>query len=123
MQVKNRQHCDGIYRFDEIHTIGKVSKEGTADLAFHSRELPRIVIDTLEQEIKFVQKSHTQAGSLVFVPYSSSLDVEVGLGLDDEPPAIRRINAPATYVQSPTGPPSRADRLRDSPGMPQGVLE
>lgn len=86
MQVKNRQHWDGIYRFDEIHTIREVSEEGTADLAFHSRKLPRIGIDPLKQETEFVQESHTQAGSLVFVPYCRSLDVEVGLRLDDEPP-------------------------------------
>ena len=56
------------------------------NVAFHRRELSRIVLDTLEYQIEFVEKSRSQAGPLVFVPHGSGLDVEVRLRLDDEPP-------------------------------------
>jgi len=56
------------------------------DVAVHTRELSRIVYDATEHYVEFIEKPQTQAGLLVFVPHSGSLDIEVRLKLDDEPP-------------------------------------
>ena len=56
------------------------------NVAFHTRELSRIVFDTLKHKVEFVKEPRTQAEPLVFISHDGCLDVELSLRLDDEPP-------------------------------------
>ena len=37
----------------------EMAEESTANFAFQPRELPRIVLDTLEHQVEFVEEAHT----------------------------------------------------------------
>lgn len=86
MQVQNCQNYDGLCPINEVHTVRKVTEESTMNFVFQPWELPRIGLDTLKYQPKFVEEAHTQTGSLVFVPDGGCLDIEVRLRLDDKSP-------------------------------------
>jgi hypothetical protein len=71
---------------EEVHAVWNVAKEGTVNIALHTRELSRIALDTLEHKVEFVKEPRAQAEPLVFISHGGCLDVEVRLRLDDEPP-------------------------------------
>jgi hypothetical protein len=56
------------------------------NVAFHTRKLLRIILDTLKHKVEFVKEPRTQAEPLVFIPHGGCLNVEVRLRVDDEPP-------------------------------------
>lgn len=84
--MQNRQNFDVLRLYEEVHAVRKVAKEGTVNIALHTRELLRIALDTLEHKVEFVKEPRAQAEPLVFIPHGGCLDVEVRLKLDDEPP-------------------------------------
>ena len=59
MQVQNRQNYDGLCPINEVHAVRKVTEESTMNFAFQPWELPRIGLDTLKYQPKFVEEAHT----------------------------------------------------------------
>jgi hypothetical protein len=47
--------------------------------------LSGVIDDATEHMREFTKKSYAQAGSLIFVPHSGSLDIEFRLRLDNKP--------------------------------------
>ena len=86
MQVQNGQHVDTPLLRMEVYAIGKVMEQRTVHLVFRARKLSGIVYDPTEHLVEFFEEPRSQAGPLVFVPDGSSLNVEVGFWLDNEPP-------------------------------------
>lgn len=93
------------------------------DVTVHTRELSRIVYDATEHYVEFIEKPQTQAGLLVFVPHSGSLDVEVRLKLATSRRAIRQINGCATYARCRCGRLPRVGHRWGPHDMPPGARE
>jgi len=75
MQMEYCQNGEAVRALGEIDSIGEMAEERPANLVFQLRKLPRVGFDAPEHLIEFIEKPHAQAGSLVFVPHSSCLDV------------------------------------------------
>ena len=61
VQVQNRQNFDVIWLCEEVRAVRKVAEESTVNVAFDTRELSRIVLDTLEHQVEFVKEPRAQA--------------------------------------------------------------
>ena len=86
MQMQNSQNNSPPLFCEKVYAVWEMTEEGTTNIALHTWKLVRIVLDTLEDKVEFVEEPRCQAGPLVFVPQGSCQDVEVRLRLDDELP-------------------------------------
>jgi hypothetical protein len=58
MEMEHRQNDNIFWPLDEIDPIGKMTEKGSADFSFQLRKLFRIVFDTPEDFVEFVQEPH-----------------------------------------------------------------
>lgn len=83
------QDCKNLYIMffsDEVDPVWETTEESAANVTGQLWKLVRIVFDSLEYLIEFIQEMGTKAGLLVLVPEGRSLDIKIRLRLDDDSP-------------------------------------